>query len=366
MINDYRIVIECPGELGAMVNLIDRSGSYAAIAEFTADRGEDWVRVVCHETGVAADNDQFPMLPGRTTMQDRASLGKLRLMALALINADRSKSGAQPVRLGTNRSAQIHAEDALANDYLVGHWTADGRKPYMLYRQAGGVGTVAENAAGSGYALGTCEEPQVTCRKVDPVAEIIEIQWAMMYDDASSDWGHRRTIINADYDTVNIGIAFSDYQFAVCQHFEYNGLSYVEEPVLEGGLLRLRARPFDGHEIGKISVYHDPVPTPKSPSEIERLTSYCTGGGFTDDCDDVGPVAYVLMPPRSRTYYVGLDPEDVVAGVWHKLGDDSVEIEADLDQLVDRPGVYTIIVWSASEDRRPLSQYSIFQGAAPL
>ena len=108
-------------------------------------------------------------------------------------------------------------------------------------------------------------------------------------------------------------------------------------------------------------MYYDPSPTPKLPSEITLLTSYCTGGGFTDDCDDVDPIAIVLKPPPSGSHYVGLEPEYVVARSWTELEDGSVDIEADLGSLVDRPGVYTIVVFSAPEDSRRLSQYSIFK-----
>jgi hypothetical protein len=285
----------------------------------------------------------------------------LRLFALDLINVDREKHGVPPVALGFNESAQIHAEDALNNGYLVGHWTADGRKPYMLYRQAGGTGIVGENAAGSGFPLAACRKPRVVCGLIDAEAGIADHQWGMMYDDAHADWGHRDTIISPNYDTVNIGIAFDDHRLAFYQHFEYNGLTYVEEPVIDGGLLRLRPRPRDGHVIGNIAVYYDPTPKPRAPSEIELLTSYCTGGGFTDACDDVGPIAIVLKPPPPGSSYVGLEPEYVVARSWNEHEDGSVEIEAELNSLVDRSGVYTVVVWSASEDSRRLSQYSIFK-----
>ncbi len=79
------------------------------------------------------------------------SLESLRAYALDLINADRVKHDVAPVALGSNQAAQVHAEDALASGYLVGHWTSDGRKPYMLYRQAGGVGYMGENGSRGGF-----------------------------------------------------------------------------------------------------------------------------------------------------------------------------------------------------------------------
>ena len=183
----------------------------------------------------------------------------------------------------------------------------------------------------------------------------------MMYDDAHADWGHRDTIINPHYDTVNIGIALDNHRLAFYQHFEYNGLTYESEPVLDDGLLRLRPRPLDDHAVGHIAVYYDPTPTPKTPAEIESLSTYCTGGGFTDECDEIGPIAIVMKLPPTGSHYIDLDPNAVVAQVWNVLGDGSVEIEADLSSLVRRSGVYTVVVTSASENARRLSEYSIFR-----
>lgn len=291
----------------------------------------------------------------------RPSPESLRSFALDLINADRQKHGVPPVKLGTNDSAQIHAEDALKNECLVGHWTVNGLKPYMLYRLAGGIGVVAENAAGGGSSSSECQKPRVFCGLLDVEAQISDHQWGMMYDDAHANWGHRDTIINPHYDTVNIGIAFDDHRLAFYQHFEYNGVAYDTEPVLDGGLLRLRLRPLDGHAVGNVVVFFDPTPTPKEPGEIELLTSYCTGGGFTDECDDVGPAAVVLKPPPPGSRYVDLAPGRIVANVWSEQVGGSVEIEADLGSLVDKPGVYIVVIWSESEDPRVLSEYSIFR-----
>ena len=61
---------------------------------------------------------------------------ELRIYALDLINKAREAHGLPSVVLGSNPAAQMHAEDMLANDYM-GHWWADGRKPYMVYSETG-------------------------------------------------------------------------------------------------------------------------------------------------------------------------------------------------------------------------------------
>ena len=287
------------------------------------------------------------------------TLEDLRAFALELINEDRRSYGAPPVRLGTNPAAQIHAEDSLRSGYLAGHWTSGGMKPYMLYTQTGGTGVMAENASGWTTGSENCDQPTVVCGEIDVLDSIETLQWSMVYDDAHANWGHRDVIINPAYDTVNIGIAFSDDHVAFYQHFEYKRLAHVVPPSLEGGILELWFRPLTGLGIGHIFIYYDPPPTPKRPEEIARLTAYCVGGGFTDSCGSVGPAARVFKPPPAGSRYVDLEAEDVVAGAWNVYEDGRVKVEADLRHLVAAPGVYTIVIVSDSVNPEQMSMYSV-------
>ena len=283
----------------------------------------------------------------------------LRLYAVELINADRAKHGVPPVRLGTNNAAQVHAKDSLAHSYY-GHWTLQGLKPYMLYRQEGGIGVVAENAAWSGYRdSARCRQYPALCARVDPRESIWKHQWAMMYDDAHADWGHRDAILSPNFDTVNIGLAWNAFQLAFYQHFEFTGLEYVIEPRFDGDTVRLTARPFDSLGVGAVSIFFDPPPEPMTPDEIAFLDSYCVGGGATDNCADVDPLAALLPPPRPGHKYLTLTASHVVADEWSESSDGTVVIQATLGPHVQKPGVYTVVIWSA--DRQTiLSQYAIF------
>lgn len=110
-----------------------------------------------------------------------------------------------------------------------------------------------------------------------------------------------------------------------------------------------------------MAIYYDPQPKPKSPDAIRTLTSYCTGGGFTDQCDVVSAIVNVLKPPPAGSYYVDLPPEAVVANMWREHPDGSVEIEVDLGRRVERSGVYTLVVLDDSAVGRMLSEYSLFE-----
>ena len=56
---------------------------------------------------------------------------------LELINDERVSAGLNPVVLGDNAAAQLHAEASLENCFSS-HWGIDGLKPYMRYSLAGG------------------------------------------------------------------------------------------------------------------------------------------------------------------------------------------------------------------------------------
>lgn len=298
---------------------------------------------------------------GHTSSEDVPKLEELRTFALELINADRQSHGVPPVRLGTNPAAQIHAEDALRSGYVVGHWTSGGWKPYMLYTQTGGVGVMAENAAGHIRDSADCDQPTVVCGRIDVVDAIKTNQWSMMYDDAHADWGHRDTIINPLYDTVNIGIAFTDNHVAYYQHFEYTKLAHEVVPSLDDGILELWVRPLTGLQIGQVAIYYDPPPTPRHPDEISRLTAYCIGGGFTDNCTNIEPIARVLKPPPAGSYYVDLESEDFVAQIWDVYEGGGTRVVADLRQVISGAGVYTVVIFSGAEQPEQLSMYSIMR-----
>ena len=71
---------------------------------------------------------------------------------LALIDSERRKAGVNPVVLGINNAAQLHAESSLS-DCVSSHWGADGLKPYMRYSLAGGYQSNGENGHGSDYCI---------------------------------------------------------------------------------------------------------------------------------------------------------------------------------------------------------------------
>ena len=284
-----------------------------------------------------------------TATLSSGELNRLRYHALRLINNDRAIHGLPPVVLGTNMAAQLHAEDMLINDYF-GHWWADGRKPYMVYTQTGGTSYVAENVATSGWtdrewAANGCNMYHVRCAVPTPREEITNHQWGMMYDDAHANWGHRDNILGKTHRAVNIGIGFNGRRMTFVQHFEGGAVQASGPPVLDqnGQLCLSLDKRETGIAIGAVSIAYDPLPTPKTPTQINSLGSYCTGGGFTVHCPEFS-AAGILKPLRPGYHYSNLSGNKVVASKWID-SPNQFTMTAKMGSLLQKPGVYTVIAW---------------------
>ena len=290
-----------------------------------------------------------PLPTPTPTPNGEDGLTQLRQYALGLINKDRADHGLPPVILGSNDAAQHHAQDMLEHDYF-GHWWADGRKPYMVYSQFGGTSYAAENVATSGFtnsqwAAKGCNSFLVRC--IVPTAEsaITDHQWGMMYDDASSNWGHRDNILGTTHRAVNIGIASNGRRVTFVQHFEGGAAIATVPPRLSDGRhLSLTIQKMEtGITIGGVvSIYFDPLPVPISAAENDALNSYCLGGGATTACGD--SVVDILAPPPPGTFYTNLGGNKVVAQTWQETPT-TFTLYADIGSHLPGHGVYTVVVW---------------------
>ena len=229
-------------------------------------------------------------------------------------------------------------------------WWADGRKPYMVYTQTGGTSYASENAATDGWTdrqwrSSNCDSFLVDCQIPSPRDAIEDAQWAMMYDDAHADWGHRDNILGTSHRAVNIGVAFNGRRTTFIQHFEGGVVEADGPPVLSSsGRLSLEvAKRETGISVWQgVSVSYDPPPTPKTPAQIDALDSYCTGGGFTTLCPR--SFAQILVPAGDGFFYSSLDPNQVVANSWNET-DTRFSFSADMGHLMRRPGVYTVLIF---------------------
>ena len=276
-------------------------------------------------------------------------LRSLQRHAVRLINEDRAAYDLPPIVLGSNMAAQLHARDMVEHGYL-GHWWVDGRKPYIVYTQTGGTSYASENAAFSGWTdqrweTQNCDSWLVQCTSPDPEDTITDLHWSMMYDDANSDWGHRNNILRESHRAVNIGIAWSKKRVAFVQHLEGGAVAAQSGPTItRNGTLSLElVKRERGIDIGQVvSVYYDPTPVRMSVAQIERLDSYCVGGGQTTRCGE--SVIDIFEPPEPGWSYTDLQRTDIIADSWTET-DNSFSFSADVSSFVQKPGVYTVIVW---------------------
>ena len=96
----------------------------------------------------------------------------------------------------------------------------------------------------------------------------------MMYDDAHADWGHRDNILRESHRAVSIGIASNGRRVTFVQHFEGGAaLAHGPPELSSDNVLSFSMDKVEGDVQvgGVVSVYYDPLPTPKTPEQIDRL-----------------------------------------------------------------------------------------------
>ena len=310
---------------------------------------------------------------------------------LQLINRERGKAGAAPVELGSNRAAQIHADNSLANCHS-GHWSMDGLKPYMRYSLAGGYQLHEENVSGDHY----CFEMQ----RFDSLETALTGAMTVLMN---SD-GHRENILNPTHRAVSLGISWDDYlNIAVVQIFEGEYVKYRNLPQIRDGILSLSGTAvggvvFSSEEDLIVALHWDPPPRALTRGQLARTSSYGDGVPIAG----VSSPSYLEeIPARSTTYLPSFDPHSVPAdspppqspeeskalyeeaqraivelelvtgslpmlgaSVW-KVSTHDFDVVADVGEVLEEygPGVYTLHVrWVRDEKCCVISMYSIWQG----
>ncbi len=213
--------------------------------------------------------------------------------ALQLINQDRINHGVEPVTLDSISSAQDHADNMLNVGYFS-HWNTNGTKPYVTYTKLGGRGSVDEN-----ISVTTAYCPSLNCNpnSFDPLKQINESEYDMMYNDAGSNWGHRDNILDPEHTSVNIGIAYDDEKFYFVEHFENNIVNW-QTIKLDGNQLHLVGNIPSGYSLFQIDVFADPNPESLTKFALNNEQPYNLG--YYDQGEFVG----VMLPrPAAHSHY---------------------------------------------------------------
>ena len=315
-------------------------------------------------------------------------LAGARTSMLDMINAERDKAGLEPVALGSNGAAQTHAENMLAG-CSSSHWGLDGLKPYMRHTLAGGDQYNAENIFGLNY----CVDESYMLES--PAATVLDAMNGLMQSP-----GHRNNILDPHHATVNIGIASDWRNDIIVQHFEYeDALSFETEPAIdENGVLSFAAAVTAQIQFSdSMSLTYDPAPHSLTQGQVARTYCYTDGtsvslivappepgwkyDGFgttysSSTCPDPYKIPRDVPAPKSPQEALRLQesakdasPEGtaelkvpiIVAEEWGGFENGRFDLKADVGDLADLPGVYTVTLYKKDgQGEVPITSYSIF------
>jgi len=235
----------------------------------------------------------IPESPNVQSTSQPTDLPSLYAYALKIVNDDRKANGLNPVALSNLPSAQNHADDQLNLKYFS-HWNSDGVKPYVVYTKLGGRGSVAEN---NYYTYSYCPTSNCIENTFDPYAEIKKGEDSMLNDDAASNWGHKKNILDPTHTEVNFGIAYDDERFYFVENFEDNLVNW-QTIKLQGTNLVLAGTIKPGYSMSDIDVYSDPAPKSLTENDLNNSPPY--NAGYYDQGTDVGMIVPVLT---DNSYY---------------------------------------------------------------
>lgn len=324
-----------------------------------------------------------------------------KLYMLELINGEREAAGVQPVNLGTNGAAQLHAEAAMEHCF-GGHWGADGLKPYMRYSLAGGYQSNAENSRGVDFCIQESDRFSRLGSVMDEVRQAVE-GWM-------DSPGHRGNILGKWHRKVNIGIAWDSYSMWAYQYFEGDYVRYDQLPTIADGYIAMSGQFINGSGLSGpndllVVLDYDPPPGPLTRGQLARTTCYNNGmtvaslrqpltGGYSwpegsyetehrPGCPDPYDVPAEAPAPElfrgeneiereTKTLSESIQSR-VINVPWIKANEWSVtatgfQVEADVTAVLDEhgPRVYTVVLWAMLGEEQPVvSQYSIFHEVDP-
>ncbi len=180
---------------------------------------------------------------------------------------------------------------------------------------------------------------------------ISSLNWKMMYDDASSNWGHRDNILDPRHNNVNIGIAWNDENLFLVQDFEDDffvrvNVSHIGERYgIEYEINEANWNP------SQIAIFYDPWPGNLSVSELSN-PPFDHGYGMGEQIGAILPDPYYLEEGITINADKWLTSHTVKGNTI--LSTSFLITKAYQSQ---GRGVYTLIIW---ENGQSYTSYSIW------
>ena len=408
MTEDYRLAAACPTETETVFDFLRRASYPDNDSRMSVRYPDDWEVQVCSadilygQSTEKAEGEQPTQNLKTTNMpppmpKTPPSLRHIeeKLYMLELINDERVSAGMNPVVLGDNAAAQLHAEASLENCFSS-HWGIDGLKPYMRYSLAGGFQSNGENGSGSDYCIQASDGYRANGSAEQEIRQAME-GWM-------DSPGHRDNILDPWHKKVNIGLAWDRYNLIAYQHFEGDYVEYDQLPNIERGVLTMSGTMKNGAQLDDdfysgMQVYYDQPPHSLSRGQVARTYCYdngflvaslrqsLSGGWYYDEdefiqtylpCPDPYSVSAKARAAHSHdeahsiwlsAYRESLarQPQTITvpwitAQKWAAKGEE-FSIAADLSDVLAKhgEGVYSLVVWGSIGDERVIiSQYSLF------
>lgn len=324
---------------------------------------------------------------GDSGMTDE-ELANARQQMLRLINSGRLEAGLDAVELDDNPSAQLHANDMLANCFLS-QWGTDGSKPTLRYNVGGGIHASYSFVWGSSYC------PYDPYRyEWDPIMEEVASAYSSMRGDFE-EFGNT-------FEKVGIGLSYQRPNLWVSLMFATDYLIYTDEPKLENGILtfayELRNGAMASDDLVDAFVHFDVPLRQLNRGQLSRTASSGLGQRIAGIRPPAGADAYYpedefsveaetcrdpygidedASPPASYDHFVAIAREarEFCEGAtlrtsvakWVTSGverlESGVRVTSDLQDLVSHfgAGIYTLQIWAVVDGTdAPVSEYSIF------
>lgn len=321
-----------------------------------------------------------------------AELQTARSYALERIGAIRRADGLSELALDMNPTAQLLAEEQLANCY-TSNWNIDGKKPYMSYLANGGIDAVWQYGTGANYCPEDIENYTILT---------IEEYLDTLYDATFADSAAREEFSIPAYRKVGIGVAYSGVNMWVVHLFATDFVEFSSLPSISDGILAFEYRMVNGASDieypPEAYLSFDRLPEPLTRGQLARTSCYWYGAtvagllprqadpdywqddlfeAFGPSCPDphvnppnTSPVTSYQDEIRIREESkLEVDPEGeqyvaqwIVADVSSLLGG-RLYVEADVSSLLERygEGTYTLTLWATVEgELSPVAIYPIF------
>ncbi len=266
----------------------------------------------------------------------------LRHQVLKQINRDRVARGLAPVQLDATVSALADAYCAAQiRNQTTGHFTTDGKPPYLRFSEGGVDDGVSENAAAwsGSYTFSDRAVYDMARRSHE----------AMMAERAPHD-GHKRTILDPHATHVGIGLAWERGELRLAQEFVRRYIEWSRPMTREASLHEIASgsgKPRPGFKVEAISVHYEPFPVAMPAHVANAMDNY----RLPDDRRDYLPRLRSYINPRADGTFE-LVKEEYDNG---RRGD--FRVAADGTFTFDVPfregaGLYTVVVWVRAKDSR--------------